>query len=140
MANRVMMLPIIARAARRGAAHRAGGLREAGLALGSSQWRTVWHVVLPTARRAFATALILGIAAAPARSRRAAQLGPVHLMNLDPLHSTMNSAAAVHLLRVRSGQPAYIVRGYGAAAYSSRSCSSCSSRHGGWPAREAADK
>jgi len=58
----ITMLPITARAAEVVLRVVPGGLREAGLALGSSQWRTVWHVVLPTARAGLATALILGVA------------------------------------------------------------------------------
>ena len=38
------------------------GLREASLALGASRARTVWSVVLPTARTGVSTAIILGIA------------------------------------------------------------------------------
>jgi phosphate transport system permease protein len=38
------------------------GLREAGLALGSSRARTVWSVVMPTARTGITTAIVLGIA------------------------------------------------------------------------------
>ncbi|ADJ49077.1 phosphate ABC transporter permease [Amycolatopsis mediterranei S699] len=38
------------------------GLREASLALGASRARTVWSVVLPTARTGVTTAVILGIA------------------------------------------------------------------------------
>jgi phosphate transport system permease protein len=38
------------------------GLREGSLALGGSEWRTVWSVVLPTARSGLITAVILGIA------------------------------------------------------------------------------
>ena len=62
MALSVMMLPIIARAADVVLRVVPGGLREASLALGASRWRTVWHVVLPTARPGLATALILGVA------------------------------------------------------------------------------
>jgi phosphate transport system permease protein len=40
------------------------GLREASLALGSSRARTVWSVVLPTARTGMTTAVVLGIARA----------------------------------------------------------------------------
>jgi len=40
------------------------GLREASLALGSSRARTVWSVVLPTARTGITTAVVLGIARA----------------------------------------------------------------------------
>jgi phosphate transport system permease protein len=38
------------------------GLREAGLALGASRARTVWSVVLPTARTGVTTAVVLGVA------------------------------------------------------------------------------
>jgi phosphate transport system permease protein len=39
-------------------------LREASAALGAPQWRTVWSVVLPTARSGILTAVLLGIAVA----------------------------------------------------------------------------
>ena len=39
-----------------------GGLREASLALGGTDWRTTSTVVLPTSRSGLATAVILGIA------------------------------------------------------------------------------
>jgi phosphate transport system permease protein len=38
------------------------GLREASQALGAPEWRTVWSVVLPTARSGVVTAVLLGIA------------------------------------------------------------------------------
>ncbi len=38
------------------------GLREASFALGAPQWRTVWSVVLPTARSGVITAVLLGVA------------------------------------------------------------------------------
>ena len=40
------------------------GLREASYALGASRARTVWSVVLPTARSGLATAIVLGVARA----------------------------------------------------------------------------
>ena len=40
------------------------GLREASLALGAPEWRTVWSVVLPTARSGVVTAALLGVARA----------------------------------------------------------------------------
>jgi phosphate transport system permease protein len=117
MAMSVMMLPIIARAADVVLRVVPGGLREAGLALGSTQWRTLWHVVLPTARPGLATALILGVA------RGIGETSPVLLtsgastyMNLDPFHNAMNSLPLYIYFAVRSGVPKYIVRGYGAAA------------------------
>src|SRR4029079_18984473 len=62
LAISVMMLPIIARAADVVLRVVPGNLREASLALGASRWRTVWHVVLPSARPGLATAPILAVA------------------------------------------------------------------------------
>ena len=58
----IMMLPIIIRSADVVLRLVPGNLREASAALGAPQWRTVWHVVLPTARSGLATAVILGVA------------------------------------------------------------------------------
>ncbi len=58
----VMMLPIVTRASEEVIAIVPGSLKEAALALGSPQWRSVLRVVLPTARVGLVTAMILGIA------------------------------------------------------------------------------
>jgi phosphate transport system permease protein len=118
MAITVMMLPIVARAADVVLRVVPGGLREAGLALGATHWRTVWHVVLPTARPGLATALILGVA------RGVGETSPVLLtsgastfFNRDPVTGgTMNSLPLFIYTAVRSGQPTFIQRGFGAAA------------------------
>ncbi len=62
LALAVTMMPIIARASEVVLRLVPGTLREASLALGSSQWRTAWNVVLPTARSGLATAIVLGMA------------------------------------------------------------------------------
>jgi phosphate transport system permease protein len=62
LALTVMMMPIVTRAAEVVIRLVPGTLREASYALGGSQWRTVWNVVLPTARPGLATAVILGMA------------------------------------------------------------------------------
>ena len=41
-----------------------GPARKASLALGTSEWRTTWGVVLPTARAGLITAVVLGVARA----------------------------------------------------------------------------
>jgi phosphate transport system permease protein len=117
MALSVMMLPIIARASDVVLRVVPGGLREASLALGASRWRTVWHVVLPTARPGLATALILGVA------RGIGETSPVLLtsgtapfMVGDPFHGVMNSLPLFIFATVRSGEPIYIARAFGTAA------------------------
>jgi phosphate transport system permease protein len=113
----VMMTPIIARSADVVLRVVPGGLREAGLALGASQWRTVWHVVLPTARPGLATALILGMA------RTFGETAPVLItsgsstfFNSNPFSESMNSLPLFALFAVRSGEPIYIQRGFAAAS------------------------
>jgi phosphate transport system permease protein len=112
----VMMLPIIARASDVVLRVVPGGLREASLALGASRWRTVWSVVLPTARPGLATALILGIA------RGVGETSPVLLtsgastfFNLNPVDKVMNSLPLFIFTTVRSGEPIYITRAFAAA-------------------------
>lgn len=58
----VFMLPTVARTTEEMLKLVDPSLREASLALGSSQWRTIMQVVLPTARAGIVTTVILGIA------------------------------------------------------------------------------
>jgi phosphate transport system permease protein len=64
MALFVLMLPAVTRTTEEVLRVVPGGLREASLALGASEWRTVRQVVLPTARSGLITAVVLGIAIA----------------------------------------------------------------------------
>ena len=116
MALSVMMLPIIARAADVVLRVVPGGLREASLALGASRWRTVWHVVLPTARPGLATALILGVA------RGVGETSPVLLTSgvatfyvTDPTDGVMNSLPLFIFKGARSPEPMDIERAFAAA-------------------------
>ncbi|MFL6155184.1 MAG: PstA family ABC transporter permease, partial [Marmoricola sp.] len=117
LALSVMMLPIIARASDVVLRVVPGGLREASLALGASRWRTVWHVVLPTARPGLATALILGVA------RGVGETSPVLITSgaasfvvTDPRHGVMNSLPLYIFSTVRSGEPIAIQRAFATAA------------------------
>jgi phosphate transport system permease protein len=117
LAISVMMLPIIIRAADVVLRLVPGSLREASAAMGASQWRTTWHVVLPTARSGLATAVILGTA------RGIGETAPVLLtagyttyLNTNPLHGPMVSLPLAAFDFVRSPQPAMIARGFATAA------------------------
>lgn len=117
LALSVTAVPIIARAGDVTLRVVPGGLREASFALGSSQWQTVRRVVLPTARAGLATALILSVA------RVAGESAPLLIVSTDtnyfnanPFHGPMNSLPLFIIQRVRSGQPGFIARGFGAAA------------------------
>jgi len=64
LAISISMLPIITRTSEEVLRLVPDGLREASLALGGSQWKTVWKVVLPTAASGLVTSVILGVARA----------------------------------------------------------------------------
>jgi phosphate transport system permease protein len=117
IAMSIMMLPIIIRSADVVLRLVPGNLREAASALGASHWRTVWHVVLPTARSGLTTAVILGVA------RGIGETAPVLLtagvtstLNLDPLHNPMVSLPLAAFEFVRSPQPTMVARGFTTAA------------------------
>lgn len=116
LAISVMILPIIARGSDIALRIVPNGLREASMALGSSQWQTVWRVVLPTARPGLTTAVILGIA------RGVGETSPVLLTSgastflaFNPSSGAMNSLPLYVFSAVRSGQSLFILRGFGAA-------------------------
>ncbi len=113
----VMMLPIIIRAADVVLRLVPGNLKEASLALGAGQWRTAWHVILPTSRSGLATAVILGTA------RGIGETSPVlltagytSLSNTNPFAGPMISLPLATFQLVRSPQESFIVRGFGAGA------------------------
>ncbi|WP_395244611.1 phosphate ABC transporter permease PstA [Agromyces sp. MMS24-K17] len=117
LAISVMMLPIIIRASDVVLRLVANNLREASYALGTSRWRTVWHVVLPTARSGLVTAVILGTA------RGIGETSPVLLtsgvtavMNVNPFEGPMISLPLQVFDFVKSPEPTMIMRGFGTAA------------------------
>jgi phosphate transport system permease protein len=64
LALAILMLPTITRTSEVVLRLVPDGLREGSLALGGTEWRTTWQVVLPTARSGLITAVILGVARA----------------------------------------------------------------------------
>jgi phosphate transport system permease protein len=117
LAISVMMLPIVIRTSDVVLRLVPSSLKEASYALGASQWRTVWHVVLPTARSGLTTAVILGTA------RGVGETSPVLLTagfaaatNTDPLHGPQTSLPLATFQFVRSPQPSMIARGFGTGA------------------------
>jgi len=106
MAITVMMLPIVIRASDVVLRLVPGNLREASYALGTTRWRTVWHVVLPTARSGLVTAVILGTA------RGIGETSPVLLtsgvtavLNLNPFSGPMISLPLQVFDFVKSPEP-----------------------------------
>jgi phosphate transport system permease protein len=89
------------------------GLREASMALGASRARTVWSVLLPTARSGITTAVVLAIA------RAVGETAPLlftafgnTLLNTDPLKGTQESLPLFIYRYIRQPSRTSIERGY----------------------------
>jgi phosphate transport system permease protein len=114
----VTMMPIIVRSAEVVIRLVPGTLREASYALGGSQWRTVWNVILPTARPGLVTAIVLAMA------RGIGETAPVlftagftNNLNLNPFSGPqMNLPLFIwNYAHVIAEVPADFTRGFGAA-------------------------
>jgi phosphate transport system permease protein len=117
LAVSIMMLPIIIRSSDVVLRLVPGSLREASAAAGAPQWRTVWHVVLPTARSGLTTSVILGVA------RGIGETAPVLLtsgvastMNIDPTKDPMMSLPLATYQFAKSSQREMVQRGFATAA------------------------
>jgi phosphate transport system permease protein len=92
------------------------GLREASLALGASRARTIWSVVLPTARTGVTTAVVLGIA------RTVGETAPLlytsfglDLFNANPLAEPQDSLPLFVYSNVQKPSAAAAERGFAGA-------------------------
>ena len=89
------------------------GLRESSLALGASRARTVWSVVLPTARTGITTGVVLGIA------RAVGETAPLlftafgsDLMNANPFSGPQESLPLFVYRNIRQPLESQINRGF----------------------------
>jgi phosphate transport system permease protein len=92
------------------------GLREASLALGSSRARTVWSVVLPTARTGMTTAVVLGIA------RAVGETAPLlftafgaDLMNANPFNGPQEALPLFVYRNIKKPDTSAVARGFAGA-------------------------
>jgi len=96
----LLMVPTVTRASQEVLALIPNDLREAGLALGATQWKTVSMVVVPAAKSGLITAMILGVARIAGETAPLLfVLGGTDAMNLNPFHN------------FNSGLPLYIWKG-----------------------------
>jgi phosphate ABC transporter permease subunit PstA len=116
LALTVTMMPIVARGSEAVLRIVPAMLREASYALGASQWRTVWNVILPTARSGLATVVVLGMA------RGIGETAPILLtagyaqgMNANPLHGWQTSLVTYIFNEHSVPHPNDQVRTFGAA-------------------------
>jgi phosphate transport system permease protein len=113
----VMMLPIVIRASDVVLRLVPGSLKEASYAMGAPRWRTVWHVILPTARSGLTTSVLL------ATARGVGETSPVLItagfgsgLNLNPLSGPMVSLPLATFVFSGSPEKTMVARGFGAAA------------------------
>jgi phosphate transport system permease protein len=86
----VLMIPTVARTSEEVLKLIPSDLREAGLALGATQWRTVAMVVIPAARSGLITAVILGIARVVGETAPLLlTIGGADAINLNPTQGNM---------------------------------------------------
>jgi len=116
LALTIMMIPFVARSSEVMLRLVPGTLREASYALGASQWRTVWNVVLPTARSGLTTAIVLGMA------RAIGETAPILLtsgytdyVNANPTYGWQTSLPLYIYETVRQPADVQRVRAFGAA-------------------------
>jgi phosphate transport system permease protein len=104
MALTILMLPTVTRTSTEVLKLIPNDLREAGLAMGATQWRTVAMIVVPAARSGLLTATILGVARIAGETAPLIfTLGVVDGTNLNPFSGPSSSL------------PIYIWRGFGLA-------------------------
>jgi phosphate transport system permease protein len=117
LAISIIMLPTVTRAAEVVLRIVPGTLREASFALGASHWRTVWRVILPTARSGLATAVVLAMA------RGFGETAPILLtagysnfMNDNPFHGWQATlpTSIYYWVADEGNAPRYIERAFGA--------------------------
>ena len=88
----VLMIPTVARTSEEVLKLIPSDLREAGLALGATQWRTVAMVVIPAARSGLITAVILGIARVVGETAPLLlTIGGADAINLNPTQGNMSA-------------------------------------------------
>ena len=97
LALAILMTPTVTRTAQEVLALIPNDLREAGLALGATQWKTVSMVVVPAAKSGLLTAVILGVARIAGETAPLIfTLGGADALNLNPLNG-YNSALPLYV-------------------------------------------
>ena len=90
-----------------------GGLREASLALGGTEWRTTSRVVLPTAKSGLVTAVILGVARVIGETAPLIlTVGGAFVMNANPLSGKQDALPYFVFRLIRFPQEAQVQRAW----------------------------
>jgi phosphate transport system permease protein len=117
LAISIIMLPTVIRASEVVLRVVPGTLREAAFALGASQWRTVWNVILPTARSGLTTAVVLAMALGIGETAPVLIAdGFSNYMNADPFHGWQATLPTLIFTYIEDeGRAGFIARAFGAS-------------------------
>jgi phosphate transport system permease protein len=116
LALSVSMIPVVTMTAEVVLRLVPNGLREASLALGTTQWQTVRRVVLPTARPGLVTAVLLGVARVIGETSPVLLVaGSTNELNYNPFHGPMLSLPLFVFTDMREPVDQAIDRAFGAA-------------------------
>lgn len=109
----ILMVPTITRASQEVLALIPNDLREAGLALGATQWKTVAMVVVPAAKSGLITAMILGVARIAGETAPLLfVLGGTDALNLNPFHD-FNTGLPLYIWKgILIGDPVAVQRSW----------------------------
>lgn len=109
----VLMIPTVARTSEEVLKLIPQDLREAGLALGATQWRTVATVVIPAAKSGLVTAIILGIARVVGETAPLlVTIGGADAVNLNPVDGNMSAFPMYVWKNLLIGSPNAISRAW----------------------------
>jgi phosphate transport system permease protein len=113
LALSVLFLPTVTRTAEVVLRLVPGGLREASLALGGTEWKTTTGVVLPTSRTGLVTAVILGIARVIGETAPLIlTIGGAFVMNWNPVSGKQDALPYFVYRLIRFPQEAQIQRAW----------------------------
>jgi phosphate transport system permease protein len=116
MALSISMIPVVCTTAEVVLRLVPNGLREASLALGTTQWQTVRRVVLPTARPGLVTAVLLGVARVIGETSPVLLVaGSTNELNADPLHGPMLSLPLFAFTQMKMPLDTAIARAFGSS-------------------------
>jgi phosphate transport system permease protein len=109
----ILMIPTVARTSEEVLRLIPEDLREAGLALGGTQWRSVALIVIPAARSGLFTAIILGVARIIGETAPIVLLtGGANVLNVNPFSGTMESLPLYIWTGLLAGTPESFTRAW----------------------------
>lgn len=109
----ILMIPTVARTSEEVLKLIPNDLREAGLALGATQWRTVAMIILPAAKSGLVTSVILGIArVAGETAPLLLTMGGADAINLNPFEGNSSALPYYVWKNYQLGNPESIQRAW----------------------------